>query len=57
MTAEAELAALLRRSAGGDRGAFTSLYQALERPVFRFVLSKLNDPHQSADILAQRRTL
>jgi RNA polymerase sigma-70 factor (ECF subfamily) len=51
MSADADLAALMRGCARGDRGAFTALYQALERPVFRFIQSKLNDPHEAADIL------
>jgi RNA polymerase sigma-70 factor (ECF subfamily) len=37
--------------AGGDRAALAGLYRELERPVYRFILSKLNDPHESADIL------
>jgi RNA polymerase sigma factor (sigma-70 family) len=51
MSADRALADLLHRTAKGDRQAFTQLYQTLERPVFRFVLSKLNDPHEAADIL------
>jgi RNA polymerase sigma-70 factor (ECF subfamily) len=51
MTADGDLAALLRHSAQGDRAAFARLYRALERPAFRFILSKLNDPHEAADIL------
>jgi RNA polymerase sigma factor (sigma-70 family) len=51
MSVDATLAGLLQRTARGDRGAFTELYRALERPLFRFILSKLNDPHEAADIL------
>lgn len=51
MTGNAELAALLTRVAGNDRAAFADLYRALERPVYRFVVSKMNDPHEAADIL------
>lgn len=51
MSIDSTLADLLQRTARGDRSAFTQLYQALERPVFRFILSKLNDPHEAADIL------
>ncbi|MEO8530248.1 MAG: sigma-70 family RNA polymerase sigma factor [Deltaproteobacteria bacterium] len=49
--AEVPQADLLARIATGDKAAFTALYRMLERPVFRFISSKLNDPHQSADIL------
>lgn len=45
------LAPLLPRIAEGDRAALADLYRALERPVFRFIRSKLNDPFESADIL------
>lgn len=45
------LAPLLPRIAQGDKQALAALYRALERPVFRFLQSKLNDPFQSADIL------
>lgn len=51
MTGNAELAALLSRMADGDRTAFADLYKALETPVYRFIASKMNDPHESADIL------
>lgn len=44
-------AELLRRVAGGDRRAFQDLYRAFETPVYRFVLSRLNDPHESRDIV------
>jgi RNA polymerase sigma-70 factor (ECF subfamily) len=50
VTDNAALAALLARTAKGDRAAFTGLYHALERPIFRFILSRLNDPHEAADI-------
>jgi RNA polymerase sigma factor (sigma-70 family) len=51
MSVDSDLAGLLQRTGKSDREAFTALYQALERPVFRFILSKLNDPHEAADIL------
>ena len=51
MSLDSDLSLLLRQSAGGDRAAFARLYQALERPVYRFILSRLNDPHEAADIL------
>jgi len=37
--------------AQGDKQALAALYRALEKPVYRFILSKLNDPFESADIL------
>ena len=46
----AELAKFLDRIAAGDRTAFASLYEALEAPVYRFIASKMNDPHEAADI-------
>lgn len=42
---------LMPRIAGGDKQALAALYRALERPVFRFIRSRLNDPFESADIL------
>jgi RNA polymerase sigma factor (sigma-70 family) len=45
------LAPLMSAIAAGDRAALAGLYRQLEKPVYRFVLSKLNDPHESADIL------
>ncbi|MBY5989444.1 MULTISPECIES: RNA polymerase sigma factor [Roseovarius] len=45
-----ELAELLRRMAASDRDAFAAFYKALEKPVFRFIVSKMNDPHEAADI-------
>lgn len=45
-----ELANLLSRMADGDRTAFAAFYTELEKPVFRFIVSKMNDPHEAADI-------
>lgn len=42
---------LIQRIAGGDKGALAALYRAFERPVYRFIASRLNDPHEAADIL------
>lgn len=42
---------LVRRIAGGDRQALAALYRAFERPVYRFICSRLNDPHEASDIL------
>ena len=47
----AELALHLTNMANGDRTAFAAMYRALERPVYRFIASKMNDPHEAADIL------
>lgn len=41
------VAAIARR----DRTAFDQLYRLLERPLYRFIVLKLNDPHRSADIM------
>ena len=46
----AELAKLLDRIAAGDKRAFASFYETLEAPVYRFIASKMNDPHEAADI-------
>jgi len=42
--------ALLARAAGGDRAAFAALYRQFERPLYRFVAGKLNDPFEANDI-------
>ncbi len=47
----ADAAFLLTQVAGGDKAAFSALYREFERPVFRFICSKLNDPHEASDIL------
>lgn len=44
-------ASLVTRMAQGDRSALSELYRALEKPVYRFILSRLNDPFEAADIL------
>ena len=51
MSENAELTALLARVAHKDTAAFEALYRRMEKPVFRFVTLKLNDPHQAADVL------
>lgn len=45
------LAHLLARMADGDKTALASLYREMERPLYRFILSRLNDPFESADLL------
>lgn len=45
------LAALLPRIAAGDKHALSGLYRALEKPVYKFIRSRLNDPFESSDIL------
>lgn len=42
---------LIRRIAAGDKQALAALYRAYERSVYRFIASRLNDPHEAADIL------
>ncbi len=42
---------LMTQIAHGDRQALATLYRALEKPVFRFIRSKLNDPFECADLL------
>ena len=42
---------LLSQVAKGDKAAFSALYREYERPVFRFITSKLNDPFEANDIL------
>ena len=46
-----DLDALIGQIAKGDKPAFEAVYRALEKPLFRFAQSKLNDPFRSADIL------
>lgn len=42
---------LLRRIAQGDESAMGDFYQLYEAKIFRFVLSRLNDSFEAADIL------
>ena len=51
MTAEADHSALMARIADGDRDAFGDLYRLLEKPIYRFLTSKLNDPFEAGDLL------
>lgn len=48
---EDALVTVVRRIAAGDVTALDTLYRQLERPLFGFIHSKLNDPFASADIL------
>lgn len=50
-TGDDNLAPLIKRIAGGDKTAMASLYRALERPLFAFIHSRLNDPFLSNDIM------
>ena len=43
--------ALLKRVADGDRQALAEVYRLMEKPVYRFIQSRLNDPFESSDIL------
>lgn len=42
---------LLKQVGTGDRDAVAALYRVLEKPVYRFIVSRLNDPFEAADIL------
>ncbi|WP_323037882.1 RNA polymerase sigma factor [Pararhodobacter sp.] len=42
---------LLKQIGEGDKQALAALYRAYERPVYKFIVSRLNDPHEAADIL------
>lgn len=44
-------AQFLTQIAHGDKQALAALYRALEKPVFRFIQSRLNDPFESSDVL------
>ena len=44
------LAGLLSHMASGDKAAFAAFYREMEKPVFRFIASKLNDPFEANDI-------
>ncbi|MDF0603665.1 RNA polymerase sigma factor [Psychromarinibacter sp. C21-152] len=41
----------LSQVAHGDKKALAALYRALEKPVYRFIHSRLNDPFESSDVL------
>ena len=43
--------ALLRRIAAGEEAAMAEFYKTYENPLYRFILSRLNDPFEAADIL------
>lgn len=43
--------ALLRRIAAGEEAAMAEFYNSYESPVYRFILSRMNDPFEAADIL------
>jgi len=43
--------ALIKRIANGDKLALAELYRLMEKPVYRFIQSRLNDPFESNDIL------
>jgi RNA polymerase sigma-70 factor (ECF subfamily) len=47
----AELTELVARIARRDTAAFADFYRALEKPLYRFIISKLNDPFLAADLL------
>jgi RNA polymerase sigma-70 factor, ECF subfamily len=43
--------ALLRRIAAGEEAAMAEFYKAYENSIYRFILSRMNDPFEAADIL------
>jgi RNA polymerase sigma-70 factor, ECF subfamily len=45
------LAQILRQIAAGDKSAMAQLFRSLEKPLFAFVQSRLNDSHLSNDIM------
>lgn len=45
-----DLKALIQRMALRDMAAFEAFYRALEKPLFRFLVSRLNDPFACADL-------
>ncbi|MBF9036437.1 sigma-70 family RNA polymerase sigma factor [Rhodobacterales bacterium HKCCE2091] len=51
MASDQQQRALMSAIAGGDKQALAALYRALEKPVFRFIRSRLNDPFEAGDIL------
>lgn len=46
-----QIRTMLQAVADGDKTALAGLYRALEKPVYRFIFKKLNDPFEAADIL------
>ena len=48
---DAELKSLINRLSTKDAAAFEAFYRAMEKPLFRFLASRLNDPFQCADLL------
>lgn len=48
---DAELKALIDRMSRRDMAGFEAFYRAMEKPLFRFLASRLNDPFQCADLL------
>ena len=48
---EQETQALLRDVAAGDKSAMAELYRQMEKPLYRFICVKLNDPFEANDIL------
>lgn len=48
---DAELKSLINHMSVKDIAAFEAFYRAMEKPLFRFLASRLNDPFQCADLL------
>lgn len=51
MTNEASLQGLVERSAASDAAAFRSLMEALDKKLFRFLVSRTNSREEAVDIL------
>lgn len=52
-TADRQLAGLLTQIASGKEPSLTTLYQLMEKPVYRFAMSRLRDPHAAAEVLTE----
>lgn len=48
---DADAAFLLQQIANGDKQALAALYRQFEKPVYKFLISRMNDPHEAADLL------
>ncbi len=42
---------LIKQMANGDKQAFAEFYRLMEKPIYRFICVKLNDPFEANDIL------
>ena len=53
MSEPVDLAFLLGRVAAGDKRAMKALYSAIGPDVYRFIQTRLRDPHEAADALQE----